>query len=65
MTLRLSLLIREFRRLSGSTITARMWVRVLSWEELSSGSDRKDLLARLFDAVFSMAPKKKAFSARS
>ncbi|WP_183830985.1 lysophospholipid acyltransferase family protein [Rhizobium sp. BK377] len=59
MTLRLSLLIREFRRLSGSTIIAHVG-RVLSWEELSSGSDRKDLLARLFDAVFSMASKRRA-----
>ena len=64
MTLRLSLLIREFRRLSGSTITTHVG-RVLSFEELSSGSDRKDLLARLFDAVFSMAPKKKAFLKRA
>ena len=58
MTLRLSLLIREFRRLSGTTLTAHIG-KVISWEELSSGNDRKDLLARLYDAVFSMAPKKK------
>jgi hypothetical protein len=32
---------------------------------LSSGSYRKDLLVRLFDAVFSMAPKKKAFLKRA
>jgi putative hemolysin len=55
LTLRVSLLIREFRRLSGSTIRARVGVMV-PWEELSTHADRKDLLARLFGAVFSMAP---------
>ncbi|EJC79377.1 putative hemolysin [Rhizobium leguminosarum bv. trifolii WSM2297] len=59
MTLRLSLLIGEFRRLSGSTITAHVG-KVQSWEALSSGSDRKGLLARLYEAVFSMAPPKRA-----
>lgn len=58
MTLRLSLLIREFRRLSGRTITAHVG-EMLSWESLSEGSDRKDLLARLHEAVFSMAPPSK------
>jgi putative hemolysin len=55
LTLRVSLLIREFRRLSGSTISARVGV-MIPWEELSTHADRKDLLARLFGAVFSMAP---------
>ncbi|QEE43792.1 glycerol acyltransferase [Rhizobium sp. WL3] len=55
LTLRVSLLIREFRRLSGSTIRARVGV-MIPWEELSSHADRKDLLARLFGAVFDMAP---------
>lgn len=55
LTLRVSLLIREFRRLSGSTIQARVG-RMIPWEELSSHADRKDLLARLFGAVFDMAP---------
>lgn len=64
MTLRLSLLIREFRRLSGSTITAHIGA-VLTWEELSSGNDRKDLLARLYDAVFSMVPPKRSFLKRA
>ncbi|MBX5063656.1 lysophospholipid acyltransferase family protein [Rhizobium lentis] len=54
MTLRLALLIREFRRLSGSTMTAHVG-QVLSWESLSDGGDRRDLLARLHEAVFSMA----------
>ncbi|MCC8933286.1 lysophospholipid acyltransferase family protein [Rhizobium sp. 'Codium 1'] len=55
LTLRVSLLIREFRRLSGSTIQARVG-EMISWEELSSHANRKDLLARLFGAVFDMAP---------
>ena len=55
MTLRVSLLIREFRRLSGSTIKARVG-EVMTWQELSAVADRKDLLSRLYDAVFSMAP---------
>ncbi len=55
LTLRVSLLIREFRRLSGSTISARVGV-MIPWEDLSTHADRKDLLARLFGAVFSMAP---------
>jgi putative hemolysin len=55
LTLRVSLLIREFRRLSGSAISARVG-QMITWEELSTVADRKDLLARLFGAVFSMAP---------
>ncbi|MFN7091282.1 MAG: lysophospholipid acyltransferase family protein [Allorhizobium sp.] len=59
LTLRVSLLIREFRRLSGSTIRACVGV-MIPWEELSTHADRKDLLARLFGAVFSMAPAKRS-----
>ncbi|ATN34263.1 glycerol acyltransferase [Rhizobium sp. ACO-34A] len=55
LTLRISLLIREFRRLSGSTISARIG-DLLNWEDLRAIPDRKDILARLYDAVFSMAP---------
>lgn len=55
LTLRVSLLIREFRRLAGSTIQARVG-QMIPWEELSTHADRKDLLAHLFGAVFSMAP---------
>lgn len=55
LTLRISLLVREFRRLSGSTINARIGP-VMSWDDLSRIADRKELLTRLFDAVFSMAP---------
>lgn len=53
MTLRLSLLIREFKRLSGSTIAARIG-DVMTWESLSGVADRKDLLATLYTAVFAM-----------
>lgn len=63
LTLRLSLLIREFRRLSGTTIAARIG-DVLSWPELEAG-DRKTLTARLYDAVFAMAPVRKPFLCRA
>ncbi|WP_117191110.1 lysophospholipid acyltransferase family protein [Rhizobium terrae] len=53
MTLRLSLLIREFKRLSGSTIRAQVG-EMMTWDEMSKIVDRKDLLARLYAAVFSM-----------
>ncbi|MCF3639791.1 lysophospholipid acyltransferase family protein [Rhizobium sp. TRM95111] len=55
MTLRLSLLIREFKRLSGTTISSRVGT-MIGWEELSTYADRKDLLARIYDSVFSLAP---------
>ena len=55
LTLRLSLLIREFRRLSGTTISSHIG-KIISWEELSAIPDRKDILTRIYDAVFSMAP---------
>jgi len=64
LTLRLSLLIREFRRLSGTTIAARVG-RVLTPEDLGGCSDRKDLLARIYDAVFSMAPPRRRFMRRA
>jgi putative hemolysin len=59
LTLRLSLLIREFRRLSGSTISARIGP-TMGWHDLSAHQDRKDLLARLYDSVFSLAPLKRS-----
>jgi hypothetical protein len=55
MTLRTSLLVREFRRLSGSAIVARVG-DVLPADELAMLKDRKQLLARLYAAVFDMAP---------
>ncbi|MGY5776882.1 lysophospholipid acyltransferase family protein [Rhizobium sp. LEGMi135b] len=64
MTLRISLLIREFRRLSGSTITAHVGA-LRSWEALSEGGDRKDLLTKLYGAVFSMAPPRKVLRRRA
>jgi putative hemolysin len=63
MTLRLSLLIREFRRLSGSTIAARIG-SVICWADLDAG-DRKNIMARLYDAVFAMAPAPKPFLRRA
>ncbi|MDQ0320075.1 putative hemolysin [Pararhizobium capsulatum DSM 1112] len=57
MTLRISLLIREFRRLSGTTISSRIGPTI-PWEELSTCGDRKDLLTRIYDAVFCMAPRR-------
>jgi putative hemolysin len=59
LTLRLSLLIREFKRLSGSTIRARAGA-MMRWEELSAIKDRKDLLTVLHEAVFSMRPVKRS-----
>jgi putative hemolysin len=55
MTLRTSLLIREFRRLSGSTIRADVG-EVMRAEDLARFSDRKDLLRQLHGAVFSLKP---------
>ncbi len=63
LTLRLSLLIREFKRLSGSAIRARAGA-MMTWEELSGIKDRKDLLTVLHDAVFSMRPVKRSRLAR-
>lgn len=51
LTLRLSLLIREFRRLSGTVMHARAG-SVLASEYLASITDRKVLLERLHQAVF-------------
>ncbi|WP_377298747.1 lysophospholipid acyltransferase family protein [Rhizobium sp. SGZ-381] len=53
LTLRLSLLIREFKRLSGTSIHAKIGP-LRSWEEMAAFPDRKDLLAELYQAVFVM-----------
>jgi putative hemolysin len=58
LTLRLSLLVREFRRLSGTTIHSSIGA-MIAWEDLSQISDRKDMLARLYRSVFELAPKRK------
>lgn len=63
LTLRLSLLIREFRRLSGSTITARIGATI-PWAALAA-SDRKGIMTRLHDAVFAMAPARRSLRKRA
>jgi putative hemolysin len=55
LTLRLSLLVREFARLSGKTIDVRIG-RTLGWEVLESLRDRKVLLRELKRAVFELEP---------
>ncbi|AYD01306.1 lysophospholipid acyltransferase family protein [Neorhizobium sp. NCHU2750] len=55
LTLRLSLLIREFKRLSGSTIRAHVG-QMMTWEDMSERRERKDLLSALHHAVFSLRP---------
>jgi putative hemolysin len=53
MTLRTSLLVREFQRLSGSVMVARAGAP-LDADRLSEFSDRKELLAVLHKAVFDL-----------
>ncbi len=55
MTLRTSLLIREFQRRCGEPIRAHIG-DLMSWSELSHIADRKLLLQHLFDAVFTLDP---------
>lgn len=55
LTLRTSLLIHEFARLSGKAIEVRVG-DVLSWSELEPLRDRKALLDRLYRGVFDLAP---------
>ncbi|MER8464131.1 GNAT family N-acetyltransferase [Mesorhizobium sp. M1396] len=55
LTLRTSLLIHEFARLSGKAIEVRVG-EVLSWSELEPLRDRKALLDRLYRGVFDLAP---------
>ena len=55
LTLRLSLLVREFTRLSGRTIEARVGP-TLAWHDLQQLRDRKALLERMKRAVFELAP---------
>jgi putative hemolysin len=55
LTLRTSLLIREFTKLSGKPISARVG-RVIPWSELEPLRDRKELIAHLYRVVFSLAP---------
>lgn len=53
MTLRTSLLIREFRKLSGRTIRVSIGEPITS-ERLAAFADRKALLAHLQEQVFSI-----------
>lgn len=55
LTLRLSLLIREFKRLSGTAIRANIG-EMIQYEDLAATTDRKELLAKLYAAVFGMRP---------
>jgi putative hemolysin len=55
LTLRLSLLVREFKRLRGKAIPVTIG-DVLPWAELAELTDRKALLETLYNAVFSLAP---------
>jgi putative hemolysin len=58
LTLRLSLLVREFRRLRGKSIGVTIG-EVLPWNELSLFTDRKVLLEVLYRSVFVLAPEDK------
>lgn len=53
LTLRTSLLIREFAKLSGKQISVRIG-NVIPWSEMASVRDRKALLDMLYRAVFSL-----------
>ncbi|MDQ6437189.1 1-acyl-sn-glycerol-3-phosphate acyltransferase [Mesorhizobium sp. LHD-90] len=55
LTLRLSLLVREFARLCGKSVEARVGA-VLPWSELEPLRDRKALLERLQNAVLDLKP---------
>lgn len=57
MTLRLSLLIREFRRLSGKAIRVQIG-ELLPWDELEKIRDRQALLQHLHDAVFALGSRR-------
>ena len=59
LTLRLSLLIREFCRLSGRTIFSSIGT-IVPWEDIAPITDRKAILQYLYDTVFAMGPPPKA-----
>jgi putative hemolysin len=56
MTLRLSLLIREFRRRVGQKLVARVG-DVVPFEQLEHGRDRRALMSELYDRVHALALK--------
>jgi putative hemolysin len=53
LTLRLSLLVREFARLRGKSISVKIG-NVLPWSQLAVLGDRKALLETLHNAVFAL-----------
>ena len=55
MTLRLSLLVREFAKLSGRTIRASIG-EPIHFEDLKAMGDRRQMMTRLREIVFSLAP---------
>jgi putative hemolysin len=55
MTLRLSMLIREFRRAVGQKLVARVG-DVIAFEDLKHGRDRRALIAELYERVHALAP---------
>jgi putative hemolysin len=55
MTLRLSMLIREFRRSVGRRLVARVG-EIVSYEALAYRNDRKALMAELYGLVHGLAP---------
>lgn len=59
MTLRTSLLVREFSKRCGKPISAVIG-ETMDWSSLETIADRKALLAHLYDAVFALAPKKRS-----
>lgn len=54
VTMRLSLLIREFRRLAGKSIVARVG-EIIPAQDLAKIRDRKEMTEFMFDAVFAMS----------
>lgn len=62
LTLRISLLIREFRKLSGSIINSTVG-SMITWDELARMSGRQEILSYLYDAVFSLAPGQRPMAA--
>ncbi len=54
LALRLSLLVREFSRLSGKVINVRIG-KPIAWEEIEQLRDRKALIRRLHKDVFDLA----------
>ncbi len=59
LTLRISLLIREFRKLSGSMINSTVG-NMIYWDDLATMPGRQEILSYLYDAVFSLAPRSSA-----